>query len=119
MTKQHAGILATLITISATFPLIAKAGDMISPVHYGDELERCITAVRDFLGQSGEAKIRHHVTGIQKHGAWYEFELLSQPYQAGEPGVVALSSHCRANRFSAATVLVSKGQVAGSVTAGR
>ena len=119
MTKQRTRYLTTVMASLAAFPLIAKGGDMISPVHYGDELDRCISEVRNYLGQSGQTKIRHQVTAIHKHGAWYEFELLSQPYEAGEPGAVALSSECRANRFSSATVLTPKGQISGPVIASR
>lgn len=104
--KNRAYRATCLTAIFAVFPLLANAGELVSPAHYGDELDRCINEVRKYLGQSEQAKIRHEVTAIDKHGSWYEFELLSAPYVGDTLSAAALSSRCRANRFNNSTILL-------------
>lgn len=97
-----------LTTLVAVFMGAAAVSATAQPTQaiYGDELERCVAAVRADISNDSTRQIRHFVTDVEKKGAWYEFAIRSELYDEVDGAVVKeVSSRCRAHRWVAETKL--------------
>jgi len=99
LTKTLSAATAVLL---ATFS-VANADTLLSPAHYGDELDRCVSEVRAELDSPADTRMRHSVVNIAKSGAWYTFTIESEVLATDESVSMTANSECRANRFTTAT----------------
>jgi hypothetical protein len=100
--------LTTLVLAGVTGILANTAASAdparLNPV-YGDELQRCVVALRGEATDAGAASVRHTVTAQDVRGLWREFTIESE---LAAPGGVALGetvSRCRTERWGPATEL--------------
>jgi hypothetical protein len=95
-------ILAAVFMSAAAVSATAQPTEAI----YGNELERCVAAVRADISEDSTRQIRHFVTEVEKKGAWYEFAIRSELYDEVDGALVKeVSSRCRAHRWVAETQL--------------
>jgi hypothetical protein len=95
-------ILAAAALLIATSN-IAGAAELLSPLHYGDELDRCVAEIRAELAPASDTRMRHSIFGIEKSGAWYTFAIQSEVLSADDSISATATSQCSANRFDATT----------------
>jgi len=104
MTKLSKKTATTAITalLMATAN-IASADELLSPVHYGEELDRCVAEIRGELGSPNDTRMRHTVSDISKSGAWYRFYVTTEVLATDDSVAQTAASECRANRFDETT----------------
>ncbi len=95
MNSIKPAILAALIALSG----VANAAELLSPNHYGNELDRCVAEIRAGIAAGPQTELKHQVTEVSKDGAWYKFVIETQD------GGKSVTSNCQANRFSSETRL--------------
>ncbi len=87
-----------MIMISAT----AQAG-WLSPAFYGDDLDRCIAELRTELDTTGATGLQHTVTGIDKVGVWYVFDIQTNIVDGTGAVIGRARTHCKSHRFKEQT----------------
>lgn len=90
------------LSLAAVLPV--QADELLSAQHYGDELNRCVAAIRAELGVTDATLLQHRVTGLDKHASRYAFRIETTALTAtGEPGEPLASTDCSAGRFDDST----------------
>ena len=72
---------------------------------YGDELQRCVVALRPEAADVGAATARHTVTEVTVRGMWREFTIESAYTAKGGTALGDTVSHCRTARWGSGTEL--------------
>lgn len=94
-----------LALVSAT----AQA-DWLSPVLYGDDLDRCTIELRTELDTTGATSLKHIVTDIDKRGVWYVFDIETDIADATGTVIRRAKTSCKSHRFSENTTVEVKYQ---------
>lgn len=100
---------ATAIAATALLLSIGTAQAMPpSEFAYANELERCVSLLRDTVSDQQTVKLRYTVTKVKSRGAWYEFAIRSEVYhELDGPSVRRAEHQCRAHRWDETTEFVS------------
>ena len=72
---------------------------------YGDELQRCVVALRPEAAEVGAAAVRHTVTEVTVRGVWREFTIESAYTAKGGQVLGDTVSRCRTARWGSGTEL--------------
>jgi len=72
---------------------------------YGDELQRCVVALRPEAADVGAATARHTVTAVTVHGVWREFTIKSAYTAKSGTALGDTVSRCRTARWDSGTEL--------------
>lgn len=72
---------------------------------YGDELQRCVVALRPEATDVGAATATHTVTDLAVQGVWREFTIESAYSAAGGQALGDTVSRCRTERWGTGTEL--------------
>ena len=97
--KKLSTILYTAL-IAAALNQTANADELLPPGIYGNELDRCISEIRSALGTTTASAIRHDITGIEKQGAWYSFDITTARIIDADTTEDIATTECRAHRFN-------------------
>lgn len=107
MNKTIATTAALLLSLGAA----AVQAENLAGSVYANELERCVTVLRGQLKDEQTAQLRYTVTGMDKRGAWYEFDIRSEVFnELDGPVVRSDESRCMAHRWDEKTRLVSQNE---------
>ena len=72
---------------------------------YGDELQRCVVALRPEAADVGAATARHTVTEVTVRGMWREFTIQSAYTAKGGQALGDTVSLCKTERWGSGTEL--------------
>jgi hypothetical protein len=100
-TASRRALAVAGLCILAAAPALA-APPATQPV-YGDELERCVVALRDGAVDAGAASVRHTVTGLEVRGLWREFTIETELAASSGESLGETVTECRTERWGPAT----------------
>jgi len=103
--------ISGMILISAT----AQAG-WLSPAFYGDDLDRCIVELRAELDTTGATGLQHTITGIDKVGVWYVFDIQTNIVDGTGAVIGQAVTHCKSHRFKEQTLVEVKNRLPAAET---
>jgi len=109
MNTQHSP-RKTIIILAAVAGLIMTAttahAGWLSPAFYGDELDRCAAELRTELDLTGATRLSHTVTGIDKVGVWYVFDIQTEIADDTDTVIGRTKTRCKAHRWNEQTSVV-------------
>ncbi len=76
----------------------ALADELLPRVHYEDQLQRCIAAIRSELSVGQDQHLQHHVSEIDKGSSWYSFKIETVV------GETIATTKCQSSRFEDRTI---------------
>jgi hypothetical protein len=103
--NRQASIALLLAGLAGLAGAAARAAAPAPNPVYGDELARCVVALRAEARAAGAASVRHTVTGLEVRGLWREFTIESAFAAPGGDSLGSAVSRCRTERWGPATAL--------------
>jgi hypothetical protein len=103
-TRKTGMLLAASLAAAMLTGPAAGAGNGVQP-GFGDELQRCVAALRPAVTDAGAHAVRHTVTDVHVRGLWREFTIESALRARDGSELRRMTSHCKAERWGLQTRL--------------